>query len=330
MRAALTGATGLLGANLAELLVQRGWTVTATRRASSDTRVLDDLPITWVEASLSDPDGLARAFDGADAVFHCAAQVTLRKEIRPEVRATNVDGTRNVLTAAGKASGRLVHVSTVACSALGEGGALVDETATYNFEREGLDDAYSRTKYEGELLVVEAARAGQDAVIVSPTFLFGPRDSHPSSGRVILEIAAGKLPALPRGWSCFVDARDVANGMLLAFERGERGERYILGGENRPWADMLQAIGRALGVRTTSWVAPAWVTGLVGLGGDLGQWVSGRELTINSMAVRWANTPNFRFTSEKAKRQLGYAWRDPDEAVAAAIQWFRAQGRLPR
>ena len=328
MRATLTGATGLLGANLAGLLIERGWTVTGTRRASSDVRPLADLPIRWVEAPLSDPEGLRRAFDGADAVFHCAASVTLRRVITPDVRATNVEGTANVLAAARAASGRLVHVSTAAVVGLGEGGVPADETATYNFEREGLDDAYSRTKHEAEGLALAAAAEGQDVVVVNPTFMFGPRDSHPSSGRVMLEVAACKLPALPQGYNCFVDVRDVAMGMLLAFEHGARGQRYILGGENLPWADMLQRIGRALGVKTTSWIAPRWVTGAVGLAGDLGQWLSGRELPINSMAVRWANTPNFKFSSERARAQLGYSWRDPDLAVEAAISWFRANGRL--
>ena len=329
MRAALTGATGLLGANLAAALIARGWSVTATRRARSDARALDDLPITWVEASLDDTEGLTRAFDGADAVFHCAAMVTLRRAIRPEVRAANVVGTANVLAAAARAgSGRLVHVSTAAAVGLGEGGAPADETATYNFEREGLDDAYSLTKHEAEGLALAAAASGQDVVVVNPTFMFGPRDIRPSSGRVILEIAAGKLPALPVGSNCFVHVADVCEGMILAFERGARGERYILGGENRRWADLLQGIGRALGVKTTSWVAPTWLTGAVGLAGDLGQWVSGRELTINSMAVRWSNTRNFTFTSEKARTSLGYSWRDPDRGVEDAIAWFRANGRL--
>lgn len=329
MLAVITGATGLLGANLAERLLAEGWTVRATRRGSSRVDHLDDLPIAWVEAALDQPDALVRAFDRADAVFHCAASLALPRRPTPELIATNVEGTRNVIEAARRAcAGRLVHVSSAACVALSTDGTPVDETATYNFEREHLDDGYSITKRDSERLVMEAADAGLDAVVVNPSFFFGPRDARPGSGRVIVELARGRIPALPDGVSNFADARDVAAGMVLAWHKGRRGQRYLLGGENRPWPDMMQRIAALLGVRAPSWRAPFWATLALGYLGDLGQWALGRELTVNSVAVRWSHTPSFVLTHARATQELGYAPRDPDEGVKAAIAWFRARGMI--
>lgn len=330
MLATITGATGLLGANLAELLLSRGWRVRATRRGSSRTEHLSDLDIHWVEAGLDQPDALARAMEGAHAVFHCAAAVSVMPRPTPELVRTNVDGTRSLLYAHRRSgAGRLVHVSSAVCVGLSEDGTPVDERAPYNFEREGLNDGYSQTKLQAERLVLEAVGEGQDAVVVNPTFMFGPRDSKPSSGRVIVEVAHGRLPALPGGANNFVDVRDVAAGMLATWERGRAGQRYLLTGENRPWDAMFLRIGELLGVRVPGWHAPRPIMALIGWGGDLGQWISGKELTINSMAVRWSNTRNFQFTCEKARQELGYSPGDPDDGVRAAIAWFRYAGMIP-
>lgn len=328
MIAAITGATGQLGANLAERLCQEGWTVRATRRGTSRVDHLADLEIQWFEAGLDQPDALARAFDGADAVFHCAGDLALPRHPTPSQIATNVTGTANVLSAARRAAGRLVHTSTATCVGLSTHGELVTEDATFNLEIEGLDDGYAVTKRDAERLAVAAAQAGQDVVIVNPCFLFGPRDARPGSGRVIIELARGKIPALPSGVSNFVDSRDVAQGMLLAWRHGISGQRYLLTGENRPWATMFEHIAAILGIRPPRLRTPDWATMLVGYLGDLGQAVVGRELTVNSVAARWSTTKRYQFDGGKARRELGYTSRDPDEGVRAAVAWFREAGML--
>lgn len=330
MRATITGATGLLGSNLAERLLAEGWQVRATRRGSSKVDHLADLDIDWVEAGLDDPAALARAFEGSDAVFHCAAAVSVLPRPTPELIRSNVDGTRHVTEATRLASaGRLVHVSTAACVGLSVNGELVDETATYNFEREGLDDGYSTTKRDAERLVLAAAAEGLNAVVVNPSFIMGARGAKPSSGRVILETALGRVPALPSGANNFVHVRDVADGMLRAWQRGRAGERYILSGENRRWDVMIRRIAELAGVTPPRFNAPRWVMALIGLGGDLAERISGKEQMVNSINVRWSNTNSFKFTCEKAKRELGYSPRNPDEGVVEALAWFRGAGMIP-
>src|SRR5688500_15136955 len=188
MRVAITGASGLLGGNLAAELVAQGHHVIATKRAGSKVGHLDDLPIEWRDADLSGADALTKAFAGADAVFHCAAAVGVQREVTPDMRDTNVTGTQNVIDACITARvKRLVHTSSVVAIGLSTDGKPVDETATWNFDQQGLLDAYAITKHQAEDLV-HGVRDKLDAVIVNPTYMFGPRDARPSSGDMIVKI----------------------------------------------------------------------------------------------------------------------------------------------
>ena len=243
MRVVITGATGLLGGNLAEACLAAGHQVVATRRATSRLDHLEDLDLTWVEAPLEDVDALARAFDQADAVFHCAARTSLLARPTPALRAANVHGTEHVLEAVARAgAGRLVHVSSTVAVGVSDTGEPCTETSPWNLETHGLADGYARTKRWAEARVLDAAAQGLDAVVVNPGFLLGPRDARPSSGQLVLEIARGQARLAPGGSNSFVDVRDVAQGMLSAHARGTAGQRYILAGHNLPYSDMFARI----------------------------------------------------------------------------------------
>lgn len=330
MRVALTGASGLLGGNLAIALCARGDTVVATRRAASRVDHLGAYPIQWVDADLGDPERLARAFAGADLVFHAAALVSVRRHPTPALVAANVDGTRNVLTAV-RAAGvpRLVHTSTVGAVGLSEDGAPCTEAARWNFPEHGLDDGYATTKHLSERLVIEAARSGLDAVIVNPTYMLGPFDSKPSSGKMLIELAHGRIPGITPGANNFVDVRDVARGMLLAAERGRSAERYILGGENMTYAVAFTRMAEVLGVAPPTRRFPAWVARGFGLAGDLQERISGEEPLLNSVTVRYGYCRTFQFSSDKAERELGYTHGPIERAVSDAAIWFRSKGMMP-
>src|SRR5205814_1912172 len=231
-RVAVTGASGLLGGNLAAELGAQGHQVVAIRRAGTKTSHLDDVAIEWHDAELAAPDKMALAFHGAACVFHCAAAVSLKRSVTPEMTAANVTGTANVIEAV-RAAGvpRLVHTSSVVAVGVSTDGRPCDETATWNFEAEGLADAYSITKHQAEE-VINAARDKVDAVIVNPTYMLGPRDARPSSGRLIVDTVRRRIPGWTPGYNNFVDVRDVARGMIAAWQRGRRGERYILAGHD--------------------------------------------------------------------------------------------------
>lgn len=326
-RVVVTGASGLLGGNLAVLLREQGHDVVATRRAGTRIAHLDDVPIEWVDADLGSIDALTRAFAGAAAVFHCAAAVTVKREVTPEMTAANVTGTANVIEAAIAARvPRLVHTSSVVAVGLTTSGAPCDETATWNFEEAGMIDAYAITKRRAED-VVHAAADRLDAVIVNPTYMFGPRDARPSSGKLIVNVAKRRVPGWTPGYNNFADVRDVARGMIAAWQRGRRGERYILAGHDMTYREVMQQIAAAAGVAPPRFRIPHPLAAALGKWGDLTERF-GRDPLVNSTQIRYAYTDRFRFRSDKAARELGYTISPLAPALRDAIAWFRANGML--
>lgn len=323
----VTGASGLLGGNLAAELRMAGHEVGATRRAGTKVAHLDDLKLGWLDADLGSTEALAKAFAGAEAVFHCAAAVTIKREVTPEMIAANVTGTQNVIDAAIAAGvKRLVHTSSVVAVGLSTDGTPCDESAKWNFDTEGLLDAYAITKHQAEE-VVHAARDRIDAVIVNPTFMFGPRDARPSSGKMIVDVVRRRMPGWTPGYNNFVDVRDVARGMIAAWQRGRRGERYILAGHDMTYGDIMRTIATVAGVKPSRFRIPEPVAKLVGKWGDYVE-KRGKEPLVNSTQIRYAYTNKFRFKSEKAERELGYRVSPIEPAISDAIAWFRANRML--
>jgi len=324
--AVITGASGLLGANLAEILLREGHRVRATRRATTRVDHVSDLAIEWVEGDLSSPDALIRAFRGADVVFHCAAAVGVRKGVSKEMHAANVVGTRHVVDAVRTAKvPRMVHTSSVVAIGLSDDGVPCTEETRWNFAERDLDDGYAITKRQGEELV--RGSRDVDAVVVNPTYMFGPRDARPSSGALIVDIARRKVPGWTPGFNNFADVRDVARGMLAAWRKGRRGERYILGGRNLRYVDVMRTIAEVAGVRPPRFGMPRALARIAGLAGDLAERL-GRDPLITSTTVRYAYTEGFQFSSDRAVRELGYSMSPIEPAIADALAWFRAQGML--
>ncbi len=326
-RVAITGASGLLGGNLAAELIAAGHQVVATRRAGTKVAHLDDLAIEWRDADLGDPAALARAFTGSGAVFHCAAAVTVKRAVTAEMKAANVTGTQHVIDACVSAKvARLVHTSSVVAVGLSTDGRPCDETAAWNFDREGLLDAYAITKHQAEE-IVRAARERIDAVIVNPTYMFGPRDARPSSGQLIVDTVRRRIPGWTPGYNNFVDVRDVARGMIAAWQRGRRGERYILAGHDMTYRQIFDTIAHVAGVKPPRLPAPRALAWLLGKWGDRVE-ARGGEPVVNSTQVRYAYTDKFRFASTKAARELGYQFGPIEPAIRDALAWFRARAMV--
>lgn len=331
MRLGVTGATGLLGANVVAAALAGGRSVVATRRGSSSTDAVADLPVAWVEAGLSDVDGLTRAFAGCDAVIHCAASTSILPHVTAELHAANVVGTRNVVEAVRRAGvRRLVHVSSTVAVGVSDDGTPCTEASPWNLPAHGLADGYATTKRQSEEEVLAAVSEGRlDAVVVNPGFLFGPRDARPSSGRMILEVASGRALLASPGRNNFVDVRAVAASTLAAADRGRAGERYVLGGENLTYGEVFAVIAKVVGGRPPLGSAPWWLARAAGWVGDAVQAITGREGAVTTNTVRWGWHPGFVVSSDKARRELGHAPGPLADAVAAAWDWFRATGRAP-
>lgn len=328
---AVTGATGLVGANLAEALIRDGHSVVATKRTSSTIDHLSHLKIEWRDGDLASVDSLAKAFEGAEAVFHCAARAQITPRVTKALREDNVVGTDHVVEAVRNARvARLVHCSSVVASAITDGTRDATEDEPWNYPDHGMDDGYATTKHESQEHVVAATKDGLDAVIVQPTFMFGPYDIRPSSGEIIVRIAKGKMPFGAPGGQNIVDVRDVARGMILAWKKGKRGEKYILGGENTSYQDVFERVARELGVKAPRHAPPFFLPFAFAAVVEGACALVGKDTQISRSTIRYAYCLGHRFSSEKAKRELGYSPGSPDEGIRAAIAWMRARGMLER
>jgi dihydroflavonol-4-reductase len=268
-------------------------------------------------------------------MFHVAAAVSILRDVTPALVRANVDGTRNVLAAVRAARvRRLVHTSSTVCIGLAApGGPDASETTTWNLREAGLADGYAITKKDSEDLVLRAVRgddAGSgttlDAVVVNPGYLFGPHDSRPSSGKLLLDFVRGRIPGVTPGVNNFVDVRDVARGMIAAWQHGARGERYVLGGHNLSYRELFALFAAHSGKKAPRWPIPHAVASLVGRMGDVKAGLTGREPLLTSAAVAWSYCDRFRVSSQKAIDELGYTIAPLGLAIDAALADFRARG----
>jgi len=328
MKIVITGATGLLGANLALMLADQGHRPLCLKRPNSSTWHLEGANVEWVDGDIEDLDLLQTIFNGADLVFHCAALVSINRNRLKEMERVNIMGSRNVAEAAQRSGvRRLVYCSTVDAIGFPEGDGLADETTAWNHDKIGIDHPYAVTKYKAQIEMLEAAERGLDLVVVNPAFMLGPYDPKPSSGKMIVQIARKKMPVYTEGSNNFVDVRDVARGMILASQRGKKGETYILGGENLSYLEAFTRIARLAGVKPPAIKAPKTLSRWVGYAGDLVEKITGHDQEINSVSVTYGNLKRF-FSSQKAVSELGYTITPIEKGITDALAWFRKHNMI--
>ncbi|MCW5890892.1 MAG: NAD-dependent epimerase/dehydratase family protein [bacterium] len=327
MRDLVTGAGGLVGQNLVRALVARGRRVRVLlRRPVPD---LETLPgVEPVRGDITVPGDLVRACDGVEHVYHCAALVSMWERLGDAMWRTNVEGTDHVVAACRRAGvRRLIHCSSVDAIGLPEGDAPSTETMPWNWDRLGVDNPYARTKWESQRRVLAAVAGDLDAVVVNPAYMFGPWDTRPSSGRMILEVAAGRAIGWTSGGNNFVDVEDVVLAMIEAASRGVRGECYILGHVNLTYREIFSEIADALGVRPPRFAIPRPLARLGGFAGDLAGRLGGREPAVNSLTARLGYVRHY-YDPTKATVALGLRRTPIREAIAKAAAWFRQAGML--
>jgi dihydroflavonol-4-reductase len=319
--ALVTGASGFLGWHVARLLLERGRNVRALVRPGSSVRELDVEPVT---GDLRDPSSLRRAATGCGDVFHVAADYRLWAPNPDELYHSNVDGTRNLLAAAREAGvDRVVYTSTVGCIGVPAGGEG-DETCPVSLQE--MSGAYKRSKFLAEQVALEYARNGFSVIIVNPTAPVGDHDFKPTpTGRIILDFLRGAIPAFIDTGLNLVDARDTAEGHLLAYDRGRVGERYILGCENLTLAQILERLARLTGRTAPSIRLPYAVAYAAGVVTTALANITGRPPRAPLDAVRMARKKMW-VSIEKARRELGFAPSPVDGALLRAVQWFEAHG----
>lgn len=328
MTAFVTGGSGFVGSAVVRTLLARGKAVRAFVRRSSDLRNLQDQEVDLCFGDLRDRASLDTAVQGCDEVFHVAADYRLWVPEPRQMFAINVDGTRNVMEAAGNAGvRRIVYTSSVATLGLSHDTESADEETPIS-ERD-IIGPYKQSKFAAEALVKRMVREqGLPAVIVHPSTPIGPRDSKPTpTGKIVVDAARGHMPAFVDTGLNVVHVDDVAEGHLLAMERGAIGGHYILGAENLTLAEILGAIAERMHRPPPRLKIPHGVVMPVAWCAEVFANMTGREPFVTLDGVRLARKRMY-FSSDRAIAQLGYRPRPAKAAIADAVTWFGAHGYL--
>jgi dihydroflavonol-4-reductase len=323
--ALVTGASGFLGWHVARVLIERGLRVRALVRLGSHVDALDVEPVI---GDLRDADSLTRAAFGCGLVFHVAADYRLWAQDPRELYRSNVDGTRNLLEAARRAGAeRVVYTSTVGCIGFPHEG-LGDETTPVTLA--SMKGDYKRSKFQAEQIALEFARSGLPVVVVNPTAPIGDHDVKPTpTGKIVLDFLKGDMPAFIDTGLNVVDVHDVAEGHWLACERGQVGERYILGAENLTLAQILQTLARLTDRKAPTVRLPYAVAYCAGACSTAWANLTGIAPRVPLAGVRMAREKMW-VTHEKAHRELGFNPGPAEQALARAVEWFNGPGRKPR
>ncbi len=327
-RVLVTGASGFVGSAVARTALARGHEVRLLVRGTSPRANLADLPVEVVEGDMRDAASRQRALDGVDALLHVAADYRLWAKDPNDIMRANIDGTRTVMQAALRAGvGRVVYTSSVATLRVHDAAGPVDETSP-NDEATTIG-VYKRSKVAAERLVEQMiANDGLPAVIVNPSTPIGPRDIKPTpTGRIIVEAAQGKIPAFVDTGLNLVHVDDCAEGHLLALERGRIGERYILGGDDVLLRDMLGTIAGMVGRKAPKIALPRWPLYPLAMAAQGVARFTGKEPFVTVDGLKMSRYHMF-FSSEKAKRDLGYTARPYSEGLRDALAWFGSAGYL--
>lgn len=328
MRALITGATGFVGSAVVRAALHDGWQVRAARRATSDLSALEGLDIEYAVLDLGNPQALTQAMSDCDAVFHVAADYRLWAAVPNELYENNVEGTRRVCEAARAAGvGRVVYTSSVATLGLPKDGGPGDETTPVALA--DMIGHYKRSKFLAEEVVREQAAAGLDVVIVNPSAPIGPRDLKPTpTGQMVLEAAAGRMPAFVDTGLNVAHVDDVARGHLLAFAHGEPGRRYVLGGQDMTLAGILTRVAELVDRRPPRVKLPHNLVLPIAHVAERVARLTGRPPKVTVDGVKLARKRMF-FSHARASKELGYRARPAREALADAIAWYDAHGYLP-
>lgn len=329
MTTLVTGGTGFVGSAVVRALVARGEQIRCLVRRASDRRNLDGLDVELVEGDLCDGASLEVAVSGCTALYHVAADYRIWVRHPSDMHKTNVEGTRRLMQAALRHGvGRVVYTSSVAVlGKTGNGAPADEETAACLQDMIGL---YKRSKYLAEAEVRRLQREeGLPVVIVNPSTPFGPRDLRPTpTGRMVVAAAAGRMPAFVDTGLNVVHVDDVAAGHLLAFDKGELGERYVLGGENLGLAEILGRVANLRGAPAPRLRLPRRPLYPLAVAAETWARVSGgREPMLTVDGLKMAARPMY-FSHAKAGQLLGYRPRPAADAIRDAVSWFDREGYL--
>lgn len=330
MRAFVTGATGLLGGNLVQALLDQGHEVRGLVRSKEKAqRVFPNSKIEFVTGDMSNVAGFAANLAGCDVLLHTAAyfrEYYQPGDHKPTLEKINVQGTVDLLIAAEKQGvKKAIHISSSGVIGRKPDGSAGDES-TMPDDR-AASNLYFASKVDTELAIQRFLKERKlPVVMILPGWIWGPGDWAPTgSGKLVLDFLKRKLPGVVDGGASIVDVRDVAQATISAVDRGKSGERYIVGGDYLDFAGILATLERVTGVPAPTRHIPYALS--LAVGAALQTWarLTGREALVTLAAVRTMHGRN-EVSSAKAVRELGASFRPFDQTVRDEVEWFRGHG----
>ena len=327
----VTGASGFIGSRIVRQLVDAGAHVKALVRGSSSRQALAGLPTDRVEVVEGDVmvgHTVFRALAGCDRMFHCAALTKVWDRQKGAIEQAAVVGTSETLEATRRRRiARVVYTSSAATLGVSDGTEPMDESHSFNLPEPW---EYADGKRKAEEIALAYAK-DFELVAVLPTNVYGPGDWKPTAnGATVLRYLGWNAPLVDfptiDGGTNVVDVDDVAQGHLLAMEKGRSGERYVLGGENVTFEELIDLL--------------AEITGLPGPGPKLGQGAAELFGRLSELRARLGGDPpeisyalardyvgKYTYvTSAKAEKELGYTHRSARRALARSVQWYLEHG----
>ena len=328
MTTLLTGATGFVGSAVLRCLVDAGHSVRVMVRSSSDRRNLAGVKCEIVLGDLMDARSLKGAVQGCDAVFHVAADYRLWVPDPQVLNQINIDGSVALFRAAADAGAtKMVYTSSVATLGIVPGGGPSNEETPSTLA--DMVGEYKRSKFLAEEAVKRLVEEDYlPIIIVNPSAPIGPRDVKPTpTGKMIMDAAAGRMPAFVDTGLNVAHVEDVAKGHLMAFEKGVVGDRYILGGDDMSLQEILAIVADHVGRRPPRIKLPHDLLMPLAYGAEAVARMTGKEPLFTVDGLRMAKKRMY-FSSEKARQALGYQSRPAREAITDAVDWFAANGYL--
>jgi dihydroflavonol-4-reductase len=325
MKALVTGATGFVGGAVARALVRAGTNVRVLARPEADLQNLDGLPVERVAGDLRDPASLRHALSGCRHLYHVAAHYALWAKDPSIFYAVNVEGTKNLLEAARDVgTERIVYCSTIGAIGLPEGGGLGTEETPVSLTQ--MAGHYKRSKFLAEQAVLKLAKEGLPVVIVNPSAPVGEGDVKPTpTGQVIVDFMKGRMPAYIETGMNIVDVDDVAQGHLLAMQKGRIGERYILGCKNLLLREVFEMLSSLTGIKAPAVKLPRLAVLPLAYANYWFANLTGQPPRIPLEGVKMAKY-KMHYDCSKAIRELGLPQTPPEVALDKAVRWFRSHG----
>lgn len=318
----VTGASGLLGGNVARDLYRKGYDIRLLVRPTADLKALADIPSELFHGDIGDAAAVDQAVKGCDYVVH-AASVTSPWGVRyREYETVNIKGTEHVAEACLKHGvRRLVYVGTA--NSIGPGTRYKPGNELNAFSLHYVNSGYINSKYIAQQYILEQVeRRGLPAVILNPTFMLGAYDSKPSSGQMLLYGWKKKILFYPPGGKNFVHVDDVCAAVSQALTRGKVGSFYLVAGKNLSYADFFRLLNGVTGQKNLRIRIPAPLLKTAGVFGSLFATVTGRPVRLTYASARLLCLYNY-YSGRKAERELDIRYTSTAKAISQALDWFR-------